>query len=252
MVSSTRNIKLTLAYDGGAYHGFQRQENAVTVQAVLERELVRLFGSFAKFAASGRTDTGVHARGQVVSFHTTGTIPVERVVRALNSLLPPDIVAIEAEEMPLTFHARCSARSKLYLYTIQQGDIPDPFTRKYAWYVRQPLDVAAMNAGLAHVCGTHDFTAFQAVGSAIRNPVRTLYKAHCLQKSADRLEFAFWGNGFLYHMVRNLVGTAVDIGRGKRAPEDIQRILANKDRHQAGATAPPQGLYLQKVCYDSE
>lgn len=244
-----RNIKLTLAYDGGAYHGFQRQENAVTIQAVLERALGRLFGGFSKFAASGRTDTGVHACGQVVSFYTTGTIPTERIVRALNSLLPPDIVATEAEEAPLAFHARCSARSKLYLYKIQQGDIPDPFARQYAWYIRQRLDLTAMNAALRCVCGTHDFTAFQAAGSAIRNPVRTLYRAECQQKAEHSLEFLFWGNGFLYHMVRNLVGTVVDVGRGKYPPENIARILKSRDRHQAGATAPPQGLYLKEVRY---
>lgn len=252
MEAELRNIKLTLAYDGGAYHGFQRQENALTVQEVLERALVRLFGGFAKFAASGRTDTGVHAYAQVVSFHTKGTIPIERVVRALNSLLPQDIVAVAAEEVPLEFHARCSARSKKYLYKIRQGEFPDPFARQYAWYLRQTLDLAAMNAGLAKICGTHDFSAFQAAGSAIRNPVRTLYLAQCCQTAAHRVEFVFCGNGFLYHMVRNLVGTAVDIGRGRRVPADMLRILLNGDRHQAGATAPAHGLYLQEVRYDDE
>lgn len=249
MESKTRNIKLTLAYDGSAYHGFQRQENAVTVQAVLEKALRTLFGDFAKFAASGRTDTGVHARGQVVSFYTQGAIPADRIVRALNSLLPPDVAAVAAEEAPLAFHARCSARSKLYRYRIRQGETPDPFARNYAWYLRQPLDVAAMNAGLAHVCGTHDFSAFQAAGGSIRNPVRTLYTARCAQNAENWLEFVFWGNGFLYHMVRNLVGTAVDIGRGRRAPAEMRRILESGDRHQAGATAPPQGLYLEAVRY---
>lgn len=243
-----RNIKLVVAYDGGRYHGFQRQQNAVSVQNVLEDKLAIVFGHSVSLAASGRTDTGVHALGQVVNFQTLGTIPLDRVVRAVNSHLPDDIVVQSAEEMPASFHARYSAVSKTYIYRIQQGETLDPFMRNYAWYIRNPLDVEAMRRTLPQIVGTHDFSAFQAASSVMMQPVRTIYEALLRQDGAS-LEFSFWGNGFLYHMVRNLMGTLVNVGKRKLTPEGFAEILAGKDRRKAGMTAPPQGLFLQEVNY---
>lgn len=243
-----RNIKLIVAYDGGRYHGFQRQNNAVSVQNILEEKLSIVFGGTVKLAASGRTDTGVHALGQVVSFITEGTIPIDRVVRAVNSHLPDDIVVKTAEEADISFHARYSAVSKTYIYRIQQGETLDPFQRHYVWYIRNPLDVEGMKACLPHIVGTHDFSAFQAAGGVQVNPIRTIYHAECV-KRGDIVEFLFFGNGFLYHMVRNLVGTLVNVGKRKITPEAFQEILAGRDRRKAGMTAPAQGLYLKQVDY---
>lgn len=245
-----RNIKLLLAYDGGRYHGFQRQNNAVSVQNVLEKKLAIVFGQPIKLAASGRTDTGVHAFGQVVSFITQGTIPIDRVVRAVNSHLPDDIVVKSAEEVDGTFHARYSAVSKTYIYRIQQGETLNPFLRHYSWYIRNPLDIEAMQQSLQYIVGEHDFSAFQAAGSVQMNPVRTIYQATCVTYD-EIVEFSFFGNGFLYHMVRNLVGTLVNVGKRKISSQQFNEILLGKDRHKAGMTAPAQGLYLKQVNYDS-
>lgn len=243
-----RNIRLTVAYDGGRYHGFQRQNNAVSVQNILEDKLSRVFGDEITLAASGRTDTGVHAYGQVISFFTAGTIPVERIVRAVNSRLPDDIVVREAAEMTADFHARYSARSKVYKYKIQQGETLNPFRRNFAWYIRNQLDDDAVNRAMEYIVGQHDFSAFRASGSVQNNPVRTLYEARC-ERCGEMLEFTFWGDGFLYHMVRNLVGTLVNVGNGKLTVDGFRKILAGGDRTKAGATAPAQGLYLYKVYY---
>lgn len=251
MKARSRNIRLLLAYDGGNYHGFQRQTPPVmAVQNVLEEKLAVVFGDSIELAAAGRTDAGVHAYGQVVNFFTNGTIPTERIVRAVNSLLPPDIVLLEASEADREFSARHSARSKTYLYRVQQGEVPDPFTRRYAWYVRQSLDLAAMQTAMDGILGIHDFSSFRAAGGAPVSPVRTMYEASCVEKANGMLEFRFFGSGFLYHMVRNLVGTLVNVGLGRITPEHFQEILAAKDRQQASATAPPQGLYLCRVDYD--
>lgn len=243
-----RNIKLTLAYDGGKYHGFQRQNNAVSVQNILEQKLSVIFGGEIQLAASGRTDTGVHAYGQVVNFFTEGTIPINRVVRAINSHLPTDIVVLAAEEAPQDFSARHSAKDKIYIYKIQQGEVLDPFMRNYAWYIRKELDVEAMNAAMQYILGEHDFSAFRASGSVPMHPVRKIYEAKC-ERDGALITFRFWGNGFLYHMVRNLVGTLVNVGKDKTSVAGFKAILDGKDRKLAGATAPAQGLYLYKVNY---
>ncbi|MBQ1335859.1 MAG: tRNA pseudouridine synthase A, partial [Selenomonadaceae bacterium] len=178
MKARARNIRLTVAYDGTNYHGFQRQRPpVVAVQNVLEAKLQTVFGDSIELAASGRTDAGVHAYGQVVNFFTDGRIPVERIPLAVNSLLPDDIVVLEAAEADFDFSARHSAKSKTYIYRIQRGSFPNPFTRNYAWYVGRPLDIHAMREALAMVLGTHDFTSFRASGGAPMSPVRTMYRA---------------------------------------------------------------------------
>ncbi len=247
--ASLRNIKLTVAYDGTAYHGFQRQANHVlTIQAVMEERLAKIFGHRLQISGSGRTDSGVHAYGQVVSFFTDGTIPVLRIPPAAKSLLPPDIVVLSAEEVDPDFDARWSAKSKLYSYKIYQGKVADPFLRNYAWHFHHPLDVPAMHAAAQIIVGTHDFSAFRGAGSADVHPIRTIMETSCYQEGAV-VECTFWGTGFLYHMVRNLVGTLVSVGRGKQSKQEFSQILASLDRRQAGITAPAQGLYLQKVLY---
>ena len=245
---NARNVMLVLAYDGGRYHGFQRQKNAVSVQNILEQKLAILFGHEIQLAASGRTDTGVHAYGQVVNFFTIGTIPIERVVKAINSLLPDDIVVQKAEEVEMDFSARHSAKDKTYIYRVQQGDLMDPFLRNYTWYVKKRLDINLMNEALAMLVGEHDFSSFQAAGSAPMLPIRKIYRAEC-QKKENEIIFTFWGNGFLYHMVRNIVGTIVNVGLGKTSIERFKEIFYSKDRKKAGATAPAQGLYLKEVNY---
>lgn len=245
---NARNIMLVLAYDGGNYHGFQRQNNAVSVQNILEKKLAVLFGHEIQLAASGRTDAGVHAYGQVINFFTTGSIPIERVVKALNSLLPDDIVIQAAKEVDFQFSARHSAKDKTYIYRIQQGEVLNPFLRNYTWYVKKPLDLALMNEALGLLVGEHDFSAFRAAGSAPMHPVRTIYRADC-EKSHDEIVFTFWGNGFLYHMVRNIVGTVVNVGLGRTSIAQFKEIFVGKNRQKAGATAPAQGLYLKEVTY---
>lgn len=248
MKMRSRNIRLTIAYDGTKYHGFQRQTNVVAVQNILEKNLSVLFGDSIELAASGRTDAGVHACGQVVNFFTDGTIPIERIVRAANSLLPDDIVVVDAADADRDFSARHSAKSKIYIYKIQQGGTQDPFLRHYSWHIRVPLDIDAMQAGLDLLLGEHDFSSFQAAGSAPMLPVRTLYEAS-ISTSGNIIEFKFWGNGFLYHMVRNIMGTIVNVGLGKITLAKFAEIFAAHDRKKAGATAPAQGLYLLKVNY---
>lgn len=244
-----RNIKLILAYDGTAYHGFQRQANAMTIQQIVEERLARLFGHPLKLTGSARTDTGVHAYGQVVNFYTQGTIPTERIVLAAKGLLPPDIVVVDAAEEAPGFHARRSATGKIYRYRLLNTKLPNPFERNYAWHIATRLDAALMHEAAQAVVGTHDFSAFRAAGGAPVSPVRTIMAAACREVGTCGIEFEFWGTGFLYHMVRNLVGTLVEVGGHRRTPGDFARVLARGDRHAAGITAPPQGLYLIEVKY---
>ncbi len=253
MKARARNIVLKVAYDGTAYHGFQRQTPPViAVQNVLEEKLQVVFGDSIELAASGRTDAGVHARGQVVNFFTNGRIPVDRIVRAVNSLLPSDIVVLAAAEADFDFSARHSAKSKTYLYRIQQGEVSDPFSARYAWYVRRPLDREAMAEALRMILGTHDFSAFRASGGAPMSPVRTMYEAVLAEEPHGILVCRIHGSGFLYHMVRNIIGTLVRVGLGDLAPADFQRIMESRDRTQAAATAPACGLFLEQVEYGND
>ena len=250
MKARARNIVLKVAYDGTAYHGFQRQTPPViAVQNVLEGRLSKIFGDSIEMAASGRTDAGVHAMGQVVNFFTDGRIPVEQIPRAANSQLPPDIVVVDAWEGDASFSARHSAKSKTYIYRIQQGEVPNPFTRNFAWYIRQPLAVAAMREAIALLVGEHDFSSFRAAGGAPMSPVRTMYRAELRELAGELLEFTFHGNGFLYHMVRNIIGTVVDVGRGRCSVARFEEIIAARDRRQASPTAPACGLCLYEVEY---
>ncbi|MGI9953041.1 tRNA pseudouridine(38-40) synthase TruA [Moorellaceae bacterium AZ2] len=245
-----RYLKITLAYDGTDYAGWQVQprEHGPTVQQRVEEALTRLTGERIRVVAAGRTDAGVHARGQVISLATNSRIPVERWPWALNSVLPSDIVALEAVEVGPDFHARYSAKSKTYRYTIDNGVFPDVFRRRYAWHVRRHLDLDSMDKAAACLKGRHDFRAFAATGRPVKNFEREI-KDIRWTRQGPFLYLDITADGFLYHMVRIIVGTLVEIGLGKRDPGEMKSILVGRRREQAGPTAPPQGLCLERVEY---
>ena len=245
-----KNIKITIEYDGSRYCGWQMQKNEVTIQQKLEEALERLCGEKIQVIGSGRTDSGVHARGQVANFTTKSSIPPERFSYALNSLLPPDIRVIDSEEVSMDFHARFSAVAKTYRYSIVANRYGTAIGWQYYHHVPMALDLKAMEQAIRYFIGTHDFAAFMAAGSPVKSTVRTIYHAEMV-KEQDIIHFFFTGNGFLYNMVRIMAGTLIDVGKGKIRSESIPDILASGDRVQAGPTAPPQGLTLEKVYYES-
>lgn len=246
-----RNIKLVLAYDGTSYCGYQKQRGSglPTIQGCLEEALATLAHAPVPVTGAGRTDAGVHARGQVVNFATGNwAIPTARVVPALNSVLPHDIAALEAVEAPPDFHARYSAKSKTYTYTIHHSPVRSPFLRHYAYHLPYPLDVAGMAEAARVLVGEHDFAAFQAAGRPVRSAVRTIYSAD-VASDGTLVRCTIRGSGFLYQMVRIIVGTLLEIGRGRRSPQAMRDILALRDRSKAGPTAPPHGLCMEQVEY---
>lgn len=246
-----RNIKVTIAYDGTNYYGFQEQRGTrfQTVQGVLEEKLSKLIGREIRVTGAGRTDSGVHARGQVINFDPGDwPVPPEKVKYALNSLLPDDIVALESVEVPASFHARFSAVSKSYRYTIYNGRMPSPFLRLYSYHVPRPLDVEAMQAGARHLVGRHDFSAFRALGTPVKTTVRTLLEAG-VTREGDLVFVDLKAEGFLYHMARMITGTLIRVGLGKIPPEEVAVILAGRDSLKAGPTVPARGLCLEKVEY---
>jgi tRNA pseudouridine38-40 synthase len=249
-IQEKRNFKLILEYDGSQYHGWQRQLGVLTIQEVIESALEIMLNNSIGVRASGRTDAGVHAKGQVVNFYARTTLKPQEIQRGLNSLLPPDIVALHAEEAPDSFHSRFSATSKVYEYCILNRQIPSALERKFVWHIRQQMDVSIMRECLPKVVGDHDFSAFMAAGSTVKSAMRSVFRAELERPDEHHLKFIFEANGFLRHMVRNLVGTLVEVGKNKRTPENFQSVLENRDRRQAGMTAPAHGLYLMKVHYD--
>lgn len=246
-----RNIRLLLEYDGTRYHGWQRQADATTIQQTLEEALARLTGEKIALIGSGRTDAGVHALGQVANFRTNSAIPLKAFHQGLNSLLPRDIVVGEATEAPPEFHARKSARAKTYEYRILNRPTRSPLNRHYGWWIAPPLDLAAMARAAAALPGEHDFTAFRASGSDNINPVRRVLGAGWREDPGDWLGFTITATGFLRGMVRSLVGTMAEVGRGKAPPTRLAELLESRARHLAGPTAPPQGLYLVEVFYEN-
>lgn len=249
-----RNLKLILAYDGAEFSGWQVQPNATTVQGTLASAIGRLTGEKVLPQGSGRTDAGVHALAQVVTFVTESSVPTENFVKALNDILPASVRVLAVEEMPAEFHARHSAKAKTYRYRIYRGAICPPFLARYVWHYPYPLDEQAMASAAGLVVGEKDFTSFAAVdpergkeGETVSN-IRTIFRSNW---SRDGEEFVYTvrGSGFLHHMVRNLVGTFILVGRGTLQGEDVTRILAAKNRSAAGATAPASGLYLVNVEY---
>lgn len=245
-----RRVRLTICYDGTAYHGFQVQPNGVTIQSALEEALGRLLGETVRLRAAGRTDAGVHAREQVVDFADSGKRPPETIVRGGNALLPSDIRILAAEEAAASFDARRDAKEKAYRYFLFLDPVASPFFARHAWHIERPLDLAAMRAGLAHVVGEHDFSSFRGQGCTAKTAVRTIFRAELPPAGVPSLHaIEIAGSGFLKHMVRNIVGTLADIGRGKYPPERMGEILSLRDRTRAGPTAPPHGLFLWAVRY---
>lgn len=249
-----RYFKLTVAYDGTAYAGWQIQVGRPTIQGMLERAMARLVKVRVPITGSGRTDSGVHALGQVASLATDAwAAPAERLAVALNTKLPDDIRVLASEEMAKDFHAIRDATGKRYRYQMQIGGVRDPFEYRYRWHLPGPLDIAVMRQAARQLCGTHDFAAFQASGSARKTTVRTvrdLVLADQRGRAGEQmLDIEIEANGFLYNMVRNIVGSLVLVGHGKEPAEWIDRVLASRDRTQAGPTAPPQGLFLMHVHY---
>ena len=243
--------KCTVAYDGGALAGWQIQPNAETVQSVIEARLAVVFKTHIDITGSGRTDSGVHARGQVFHFDAHWAHDSQKLLTALRIGLPPTIQILTARKVPATFHARFSAKGKIYHYDICHGGFADPFTQAYTWSMARTLDVAAMRKAAKLLVGTHDFRSFTAIpGSGVEkeDTVRTVKRLDITTRGT-RLRIAAEGNGFLYKMVRSLTGALVDVGLGRLSPEDIADILASRKRTQRVFTAPPQGLCLVKVFY---
>lgn len=247
-----QRYKCVVKYDGSDYVGFQVQKNGNSVQAEIQRALKKMFKGFkVKVEGSGRTDSGVHAFGQVVHFDAPVNMEPIHLQRALNSILPPDILLTSVERVDESFHARFSARGKKYMYRVDLGRFPDPFKRLYTLHHPYRMNLDHLQEALEKLVGTHDFTSFCSTRSNKENKVRTVYEAsYHIDEEKNELVFTFVGNGFLYNMVRIFVGTCLQIADGLKDPEEIDRLMELKDRTISGPTASGKGLYLMEVYYD--
>jgi tRNA pseudouridine38-40 synthase len=248
-----RNLKATLSYDGSEFAGWQVQPDALTIQGTLAAALARITGETVLPQGSGRTDAGVHALAQVATFTTESTVPTGNFVKALNDLLPPSVRVLQVEEAAADFHARKSARAKTYRYRIYREAICPPFLARYVWHYPYPLDERAMIGAAGIVEGEHDFTSFAAVDperghNGPASNVRSIFSS-AWERHEGEFVYTVKGSGFLHHMVRNLVGTSILVGKGTLQAGDITRILQARNRSAAGATAPASGLYLAGVEY---
>lgn len=249
-----RCIRLTLAYDGSNFLGWQRQANGRTVQGVIEAAIEKISGKRSRVLASGRTDAGVHALGQVAAFRTESTLTAETWGKALNAVLPHDIVVLAAEDVPLSFHPIRNAQRKRYCYLLDDGAVRPVIFRQFVWHYPRPLDVDLMRTASEFLIGQHDFAAFETSGAPRKTTVRTIFelsvrRIHPHTPSVIAIEIE--ADGFLYNMVRNIVGSLVEIARGARPVAWLGEVLASRDRRLAGPTAPPQGLFLVSVTYDN-
>lgn len=243
-----KNIKLTIAYDGTNYSGWQRQSNARSVQGEIEKKLRTITKQEIQIHGSGRTDAGVHALGQIASLTADLSIPVNKFAFVLNNALPSDIVIKEVVEMDMDFHARYSAKGKKYIYKIYNGAIRNPLYANYSYFVRRPVDINSIIEGSKYFIGEHDFKGFMSSGSNVKNTVRTIYNIDVYKKD-EFIILEYRGNGFLYNMVRIITGSLLDVSSGKIKMENLDYIIRSKDRRNARHKAPPQGLYLAKVYY---
>jgi tRNA pseudouridine38-40 synthase len=242
-------VRLVIEYDGTRYVGWQVQPNGPSIQAEVERALATLRKAPVRVTAAGRTDAGVHALGQVVSFAEERPLPLVAYQKGMNALLPEDVAVRAAALEPDGFDARRSATGKRYRYRIENGPTRAPLARRVAWQQFRPLDVGAMRDAAARLVGRHDFAAFQAADCACDHAVRDLRRLDVLGETGGRIDFVVEATAFVKHMVRNLVGTLVEVGLGRRTPGSMEPLLASGDRTQAGPTAPPQGLCLEEVFY---
>jgi tRNA pseudouridine38-40 synthase len=242
-------VKLVLEYDGTRYVGWQVQPNGPSVQAEVERALEALHKAPRRVIAAGRTDAGVHALGQVVSFFEREPLPVKAYMQGMNAILPADVAVRAATLEPDGFDARRSASGKRYRYRIQNDPVRAPLSRHSAWQVFRPLDADAMRAAAVHLLGRHDFACFRAADCACAHAVRVIRRCEVAGESGGRIDVVLEATAFVRHMVRNITGTLVDVGTGRRTPESLPALLLTRDRGLAGPTAPPQGLCLEEVFY---
>jgi tRNA pseudouridine38-40 synthase len=245
----TKNFKLIIEYDGSRYHGWQRQKNDRSIQEEIEKALQKMTTNRVTVIGSGRTDAGVHAEGQVASFKCDTRLEPEALLNGLNSLLAEDTVIKVCEQVSSSFHARFDAKSKIYHYKILNRPTPAAIGRQYSWLIRKSLNQDAMRAAISHIIGRHDFKAFEGTGSPRQHTTRQVYSADLIEQQSGLLVFHIEADGFLRYMVRNIVGTLVDVGMQKLTSDDFKSILDSKDRSQASATAPAHGLTLVKVIY---
>ena len=243
-----RNIKLTLEYDGTNYLGWQKQKVGITIQGTLEEAIKVLTKEEVEVTGSSRTDAGVHAKGFVANFKTNSKIPSEKFREAINHKLPEDIVILKSEEVEEEFHARYNAMGKTYSYSILNRDAPSAIDRNYLYHVKRKLDVESMKEACQYFIGTHDFSAFKTSGSSVKTSVRTIKELY-IEDSNDIIKIYVTGDGFLYNMVRIIVGTLIMVGSNKIKPLEIKNIIASKEREKAGICVPASGLVLEKVYY---
>jgi tRNA pseudouridine38-40 synthase len=243
-----RNIRLTIAFDGTAYHGWQVQQDSPTLQGLLSKAVTRITGEPATLTGSGRTDAGTHARGLVANFFTGSRISATQLVRALNGTLPRDIRVLSARRVPHAFHARRDAVSKVYRYQMYLGRILPPHLLREYFHFPYPVDIAKMQNAVRLFVGEHDFASFAKANAAVSSTVRHIFRCE-LKKKGRRLFLTVEGNGFLHHMVRNMTGTLLEVGRGSISPDEFRELFIQRDRRLAGFTAPAHGLVLLKVKY---
>ena len=251
MPDMTRTIQLIVAYDGTELCGYQRQQNGPTVQGYLEEALSKVCNEPITIYGSSRTDAGVHARGQVVAFTTTGKIPVDNLMRALIAHMPPYIVVRKAQELPSDWNPRNYVKGKEYIYTIHNDAVVDPLQLRYAYHVRKPLDIETMRRATQALEGTHNFSTFKGHNTTVQDPVKTMYAVKVIQQGTT-VRIHVLGDGFVYHMVRNMAGFLVDVGLGRFQPEDVPRIIGVENRQLIGKTAPAHGLSLDTVFVDND
>ena len=243
-----RNIKLTIEYDGKEFNGWQKQPNKLNIQGTIEKAIEKITGEETNLIASGRTDAGVHALGQVANFKTNSNIPIEKIPIAINSNIKKSIVIKTAEEVDEKFHSRLTCKQKTYRYIINNTKQGTAIYRNLETHIPQKLDVEKMKKAVKYFEGEHDFKAFKASGTSSKSSVRTIYEANVYQEN-EKNSIELTGNGFLYNMVRIIAGTLVEVGLGKLEPENITDIIQKGKRENAGKTLPPNGLYLVKVMY---
>jgi tRNA pseudouridine38-40 synthase len=244
-----RNILITIEYDGTNYHGWQRQKNALGIQEIIEKGIEEITGEKVNLIGSGRTDAGVHALDQKANFKTNSSIPVDKIPFALNSVLPQDIRVIGSRQVSLNFHARYDVVKKRYRYRIYNSPFPTAIYRNYSCFIPDKLNIGDMVKAAEYLKGENDYTSFCSSGSGVKTRVRKVEMLE-LAKEGKMLDLIIQANGFLYNMVRIIAGTLVEVGKGKIEPSMVKEILDGKDRRLAGPTLPPQGLFLEKVCYN--
>lgn len=246
-----KRIKLTVAYDGTAYCGWQIQPNGITVEEVLNRAISQTTGEPVRVTGASRTDAGVHAEGNVAVFDTQSSIPPERMAYALNCRLPEDITVVLSQQVPGDWHPRYQKGVKTYEYRILNREMPDPILRFTSFHVSYPLDLDLMRKAAGYLTGEHDFKSFCSVHTDVKDTVRTVYRLE-VEKQEDLITIRISGNGFLYNMVRIIAGTLIAVGRGAYPPEKMEEILEAKDRRKAAATAPARGLILKGIRYENQ